>query len=81
MLVADTVNRCTKYTARGECTQLLRVRGMKWVDLYGNMTVVRGMPAPDTSRAPSPSGKRPLRARCDTSGTSTSCSGEPPGGT
>ena len=81
MLVADTVNRCMQYTTRGDCTQLLRARGMKWVDLYGNMSVVRGMPAPDTSRAPNPRGTRPLRARCDTSGISTSCSGEPPGGT
>jgi hypothetical protein len=81
MRVADTVNRCMQYTARGDCTQLLRAYGMKWVDLYGNMTVVRGMLAPDTSRAPNPSGTRPLRARCDTSATSTSCSGKPRGGT
>lgn len=81
MRVADTVNRCMQYTARGDCTQLLRAYGMKWVDLYGNMTVVRGMLPPDTSRAPTPSGTRPLRARCDTSASGTSCSGGPPGGT
>ena len=80
MRVPDTVERCTQYTTRGDCTQVLRAYGMKWVDLYGNMTVVRGMLAPDTSRAPNPSGTRPLRARCDTSATSTSCSGERRGG-
>jgi len=80
MRVPDTVERCTQYTTRGDCTQVLRAYGMKWVDLYGNMTVVRGMLAPDTSRAPNPRGTRPLRARCDTSAASTSCSGDPPGG-
>ena len=80
MRVPDTVERCTQYTTSGDCTQVLRAYGMKWVDLYGNMTVVRGMLAPDTSRAPNPPGTRPLRARCDTSATSTSCSGERRGG-
>jgi hypothetical protein len=81
MRVPDTVERCTQYTTRGDCTQGLRAYGMKWVDLYGNMTVVRGMLAPDTSRAPNPPGTRPLRARCDTSATRTSCSGDPRRGT
>ena len=77
MRVPDTVERCTQYTTRGDCAQVMRAYGMKWVDLYGNMTVVRGMLAPDTSRAPNASGTRKLRARCDTSATGTSCSREP----
>lgn len=81
MRVPDEVVRCTQYTTSGDCTHGVRALGMKWVDRYGNMTVVRGILAPDTSRAPNPSGTRPLRARCDTSATRTSCSGDPRGGT
>lgn len=73
MRVQDTVIRCTQYTG-GDCTQILRARGMKTVDLNGSITVLRGFPAAlDTSRTPDPNGTRPLRVRCDTSATSTSC--------
>lgn len=76
MRVADTVYRCQRYTSTGDCTSLLRARGMKWVDRNGSITVVRGFPAePDTSRAlPFPRGTSPLRVRCDTSAVNARCS-------
>lgn len=72
--VSDTVLRCTSYRTTGDCTQLLRARGLKWVDRNGSITVVKGFVAkPDTGQGNNPSGVRPLRARCDTSASSTSC--------
>lgn len=72
MRVQDTVVRCTRYTAGGDCTGILRARGMKWVDRNGTINVIRGLPAAaDTSRVPDPAGVRRLRARCDTSATGT----------
>jgi len=68
MRVQDTVVRCTRYLANGDCTEILRARGMKWVDRNGTINVVRGLPAAaDTSRVPDATGIRRLRARCDTS--------------
>lgn len=79
MRVQDTVVRCTQYTG-GDCTAILRARGMKTVDLNGSITVLRGFPAAlDTSRTRDPNDTRPLRARCDTSATSAPC-GKSPGG-
>ena len=74
MHVQDTVVRCTSYQSTGDCVSILRARGMKWVDRNGSITVVRGFPAaPDTGTA-TPSGDiKRLRARCDTSATSASC--------
>jgi hypothetical protein len=71
MRVQDTVIRCTRYQANGDCTEILRARGMKWVDRNGTINVTRGLPvAPDTSRAPDAAGTRRSRARCDTSAMS-----------
>jgi hypothetical protein len=74
MRVQDTVTRCTKFNTSGDCTEILRARGMKTVDLNGSITVLRGFPAAlDTSRTTDPNGTRPLRVRCDTSATGASC--------
>ena len=77
MQVNDIVDRCTTYNTRGQCTQVLRARGMKWVDLYGTITVTRGIPdAPrDSARTPAPGGVPRLRLRCDTIPRATSCGG------
>ena len=70
MRVQDTVVRCTRYLANGDCTQALMARGLKWVDRNGTINVVRGLPVtPDTGRAPEAGGTKRLRARCDTSST------------
>jgi hypothetical protein len=72
--VMDTVLRCTRYQASGDCVELLRARGRKWVDRNGSMTVERGWPArADTGRTPDPSGRGQLRVRCDTSATPGAC--------
>ena len=74
MRVQDTVVRCTRYEATGDCVSILRARGMKWVDRNGSITVVRGFPpAVDTGTTAPSGGTRPLRVKCDTSAT-TSCS-------
>ena len=77
MRVQDTVIRCTRYLASGDCAEILRARGMKWVDRNGTINVVRGLPAAtDTSRAPDASGIKRLRARCDTTATTGACNRE-----
>ena len=74
MRVQDTVVRCTRYQASGDCVEALRARGMKTVDRNGSITVVRGLPVvPDTGRADPPAGRKPLRVRCDTTGVDRSC--------
>ena len=74
MRVPDTVSRCTRYTASGDCVELLRARGMKWVDRNGSITVVKGFPVgSDTGRSVQPSGSQRLRARCDTGRVKGSC--------
>ena len=74
MRVQDTVVRCIRYLANGDCTEILRARGMKWVDRNGTINVIRGLPAAaDTSRGSDPSGMRRIRARCDTSAVNTAC--------
>ena len=77
MQVNDIVDRCMTYNTRGQCTQVLRARGMKWVDLYGTITVTRGIPdAPrDSARTTAPGGVPRLRLRCDTIPRATSCGG------
>jgi hypothetical protein len=73
----DTVTRCAVYTVNGDCTQVVRARGMKWVDRYGQMIVTRGMPPIgwQDERRSQPTGSRPLRVRCDTSATGSNCRG------
>jgi hypothetical protein len=78
MRVPDTVTRCTQYTTTGVCTQVVRARGMKWVDRHGTMVVTRGLPGtpPDTGRSIEPTGSRRLRIRCDTSAAGQACSSD-----
>ena len=74
MYVPDTVSRCTRYTATGDCVELLRARGMKWVDRNGSITVVRGFPvAPDTGASTVPAGIKRLKAKCDTTTMGSNC--------
>jgi hypothetical protein len=74
MRVQDTVVRCTRYQANGDCTEILRARGMKWVDRNGTIAVTRGWPVPpDTGLLGEPKGNRPLRVRCDTASINGSC--------
>lgn len=74
MRVPDTVVRCTRYMTTGDCTEILRARGMKWVDRNGSITVLRGFTAqPDTGRGNDPAGDRRLRIRCDTSAVTRNC--------
>lgn len=78
MRVQDTVIRCTRYQANGDCTEILRARGLTWVDKNGTINVTRGLPAAaDTSRAPDPTGIKRSRARCDTSSKSGTCNSDP----
>jgi hypothetical protein len=74
MRVQDTVVRCTRYQASGDCVEILRARGMKTVDRNGSITVVRGFPAAIDTGTTEPSGAiKRLRARCDTTARSASC--------
>lgn len=74
MRVQDTAIRCTRYQANGDCTEILRARGMKWADRNGTINVTRGLPVvPDTSRAPDATGTRRSRVRCDTSAMRGAC--------
>jgi hypothetical protein len=78
MRVLDVVTRCTQYTTSGDCTEVLRATGMKWVDRYGTMVVSRGLPGtrPDTGRPIVPKDARRLRIRCDTSAAGPACSAD-----
>lgn len=83
MRVPDTETRCTQYTVAGDCVEVLRARGMKWVDRYGAIIVTRGLPGtpPDSVLRIVPHGSKPLRARCDTIATKVPCSGDSRRGT
>jgi hypothetical protein len=75
MRVLDVITRCNVYTVNGDCVELARARGLKWVDRYGQMIVTRGLPPigpPDEKRL-EPTGSRPLRVRCDTSAAGSNC--------
>ena len=74
MQVQDTVVRCAQYQTTGDCSGILRARGLKWVDRNGSITVLRGLPAvSDTGRADPGTGRKPLRTRCDTTAVNRSC--------
>jgi hypothetical protein len=74
MRVADTVRRCTLYNASGDCLQLLRATGRKWVDRNGAIHVERGFEAvADTGETTNPAGSKRLRVRCDTSAAGSQC--------
>jgi hypothetical protein len=75
MRVPDTVLRCTRYQTTGDCVEVLRARGMKWVDRNGSITVVKGFVLqPDTGRGTILPGSKPLRTRCDTTVGPAPCS-------
>jgi hypothetical protein len=78
MQVADTVRRCTSYNATGDCLQLLRATGRKWVDRNGAIRVEKGFEVvPDTGGVVLPPGSKRLRVRCDTSAASSQCNWPP----
>ncbi len=70
----NIVQRCTRYNTNGDCVELLRARGMEWVQRDGAITVIRGfIVKPDSGKAPAPGDPRTLRTRCDTTATAASC--------